>query len=254
MWTVDYEKNTPKTSNPILIEGLPGIGHVGKVATDYIIDELKAKKIASFFSYSLPNSVFINEQNLIELPTIELFYKKLNGKDLLLLAGDIQPLDENSCYSFVDTVLDVFQKFKGSEVITLGGIGLAQVPQNPRIFCTGTSKKIIEKYKKSTSINTNLHGIIGPIVGVSGVLLGMSARRNIPAVTLLVETLQHPLYLGVKEARELVKFLNDKLQLNLNLKHLDKEINQIEKEVLKKTKELAKVQEAKKERAKSYIG
>ncbi|PIN80895.1 hypothetical protein COV11_03045 [Candidatus Woesearchaeota archaeon CG10_big_fil_rev_8_21_14_0_10_30_7] len=254
MWTVDYEKKLPKLNKPILIEGLPGIGHVGKVAIDYIIEELKAKKLASFFSHSLPSSVFINEKNLIEMPTIEMYYKKKTGNDLLLLVGDIQPLSEQSCYSFVEAVLNVFQKFKGSEVITLGGIGLNEVPKASKIYCTGNDEKLIQKYQKNTTLNTKLHGIIGPIVGVSGVLLGMAARRNIPAITLLAETLQHPLYLGVKEARELVKFLNQKLKLNLKLNNLDKEINNIEKEILKKTKELAKIQEAKKEQAKSYIG
>jgi len=29
-----------KLKNPILIEGLPGIGNVGKIAIDYIIDNL----------------------------------------------------------------------------------------------------------------------------------------------------------------------------------------------------------------------
>lgn len=257
MWIVEYEKKIPKTKKTILIEGLPGIGHVGKVATDYIVDELKAKKIASFFSYSMPSSVFINENNLVELPTIELYYKNVKNKELLLLVGDIQPLSEQSCYSFVDTLLDVFQKFNGSEVITLGGIGLNQVPKEPKIYCTGNNKKIIQKYVKSTSLKTNLHGIIGPIVGVSGVLLGLSARRKIPAVTFLAETLQHPLYLGVKEARELVKILNKKLDLNLNLKNLDREIRNIEKEVVRKSKAMVKLQQEKqktKNYVKSYIG
>ncbi len=256
MWTVDYEKNAPKKLNkPILIEGLPGIGHVGKVAIDYVIDELKAKKLATFFSYTMPNSVFINEKNIVELPTIEMYYKKMKKQDLLLLSGDVQPLDEQSCYSFTDAVLDLFQKFTGTEVITTGGIGLSQVPREPKIFCTGTNKEIIEKYSRNSNVRTKLHGLIGPIVGVSGTLLGVSARRKIPAVTLLVETLQHPLYLGVKEARELVKFLNERLKLNLNLQNLDKEIKQIEKEVMKKSQEFAKVQEAKKQtETKSYIG
>ncbi|MBI5065497.1 PAC2 family protein [Candidatus Woesearchaeota archaeon] len=256
MWTVDYEKNAPKQLNkPILIEGLPGIGHVGKVAIDYIIDELKAKKLATFFSYTMPNSVFINEKNIVELPTIEMYYKKMKKQDLLLLAGDIQPLDEQSCYSFTDAVLDLFQKFSGSEVITTGGIGLSQVPKEPKIFCTGTNKEIIEKYSRNSNVKTQLHGLIGPIVGVSGTLLGVSGRRKIPAATLLVETLQHPLYLGVKEARELVKFLNERLKLGLDLKNLDKEIKQIEKEVMKKSQEFAKLQETKKQsETKSYIG
>jgi hypothetical protein len=57
-------KKIPKLKNPILIEGLPGIGNVGKVAVDFIIDELKAKKLYDIFSYTFPHSVFVNEKSL----------------------------------------------------------------------------------------------------------------------------------------------------------------------------------------------
>jgi len=41
-------KTMPKLKDPILIEGLPGIGNVGKVAVDFMIDELGAVKIIVF--------------------------------------------------------------------------------------------------------------------------------------------------------------------------------------------------------------
>ena len=36
-----------KLNKPIFIEGLPGIANVGKIAVDFMIDELKAKKLYS---------------------------------------------------------------------------------------------------------------------------------------------------------------------------------------------------------------
>ena len=52
-WQVIKEaKKIPKLNKPILIEGLPGIGNVGKLAVDFVIDELKAEKLYSLFSYS----------------------------------------------------------------------------------------------------------------------------------------------------------------------------------------------------------
>ena len=37
--------------NPILIEGLPGIGFVGKLAAEHLVSELKAKKIATIINF-----------------------------------------------------------------------------------------------------------------------------------------------------------------------------------------------------------
>ena len=36
----------PKLNAPVFIEGLPGIGYVGRNAAGYLIEELKAKKFA----------------------------------------------------------------------------------------------------------------------------------------------------------------------------------------------------------------
>ena len=42
-WKIVQFAKTPKLYKPIFIEGLPGIGNVGKVAVDFLIDEFKAK-------------------------------------------------------------------------------------------------------------------------------------------------------------------------------------------------------------------
>ncbi len=228
--------NKAKLNNTILIGGLPGIGNVGKIAIDFIIDNLKAKKIFELSSYKLPHCVFVNEDNLVELPTIEIFHKKLKNKSLLLLSGDIQPLDEPSCYEFCNKVLDLFQQHNGKEIITLGGIALNKTPKNPKVYCTGTTHKIIKKYQAG-SYNKEISKLIGPIIGVSGLLTGLAGQRKINAVTMLAETYAHPAYFGVKGAKEILKLLNKKLNLKLNLNKLDTEISNIERE-FKPTKKL----------------
>ncbi|HJN56442.1 MAG: PAC2 family protein [Candidatus Woesearchaeota archaeon] len=241
-WKINEIGKRPKLSKPLLIEGLPGIGNVGKVAVDFLIDELKAKKLYEITSYTFPHSVFVNEDNLVELPMIEVFYKKFDGKrqDLLLLAGDVQPMDEVSNYEFSDRLLDMVQQFKGKEIITLGGIGLAEVPKKPKVYCTANNKKIIQKYKDGM-INDKLYGVVGPIVGVSGLLVGLAKRRKIDAITFLAETYGHPMYLGIKGAREILKVLDKKLKLKIDLNRLDKEIKDIESEMMKKTEQFSDV-------------
>ena len=214
-----------KILNPVLIEGLPGMGNVGKIAVDYLIDTLKAKKLFEMTSYQLPHCVFVNVDNLVELPEIEVYYKNFKDKTLLFLAGDIQPLNEESCYDFCHTLLDNFEKGKGKEIITLGGVALPKAPMNPKVYATGNSKKILDKYYKSKMITKGLNQIVGPIVGVSGLLTGLAGKRNIPAVALLAETYAHPNYLDIKGAKEILKVLSKQFNLKLNLKDLTEEID-----------------------------
>jgi len=231
-------KNLPKLNNPILIEGLPGIGNVGKIAIDFIIDELNAKKIIEFSSNTLPNSVFVNEKNIVELPGIELYACKRKGKkgDLLFLTGDVQPIDEVSCYEFSEAVLELLSSMKGKELITIGGIGLPNVPKIPKVYCTGNANDIINKYKHGTILHTKLYGVVGPIVGVSGLLVGLAHKHNINAVCLLAETIGHPMYLGMHGAREVMKILSKKLDMDMDFKKINNEIKEIETSVLNQNK------------------
>jgi uncharacterized protein len=238
-WEITQEtKTVPQLDKPIFIEGLPGIGNVGKIAVDFLIDELKAKKLYSFFSYKFPHSVFVNEKNLVDMPKLEIYYRKFKGKDLLLLTGDIQPIDEESCYTFSEEVLKLVKKHNCSEVITTGGIGLQSIPENPTVFCTANDLGILKDYKKkSLGTATDIFGVVGPIVGVSGLLLGLGRKRNVKAVSLLAETFAHPMYLGIKGAKEILKVINKKLSLGIDLEKMSKEIVEVEKELMKRTKE-----------------
>ena len=241
-WKIDQIGKRPHLKNPILIEGLPGIGNVGKVAVDFLIDELKAKKLYEITSYTFPHSVFVNEDNLVELPMIDIYYKKFGNKnhDLILLGGDVQPIDEVSSYEFSEKVLNIAEQFKSMEVITLGGIGLAEIPKKPKVYCTGNSKKINQKYKNSM-VNDKLYGVVGPIVGVSGLLVGLAKRRNMDAISFLAETYGHPMYLGIKGAMEILKFLDKKLNLNVNMKRLNEEVKEIEEDLVYRTEQISEV-------------
>jgi hypothetical protein len=255
-WRIELMSKKPRLANPILIEGLPGIGNVGKVVVDFIVEKTKATRLFSFKSNNMPHSVFVNDQNLVQLPSIEMYYVQRKRRGFLLLVGDVQPIDEVSCYEFSDKVLDVLGSFKGKELITIGGIGLDHVPRNPKIYCTGNRKDIISKYKQGTVLNDQLYGVVGPIMGVSGLLVGLATRRNIAGISLLAETYGHPMYLGIRGAREVLKILNQKLGLDLDLRDLDKQISQREQEAMKRTEGLAvsKPKRSRKLKDMSYIG
>ncbi|MBW2967069.1 PAC2 family protein [Candidatus Woesearchaeota archaeon] len=245
--------------NPVLIVGLPGIGNVGKIAADFIIDEINAKPIYDVVSHDMPNSVFVNDKNLIELPSVELYAAVRKGKaDVLVLTGDVQPAGEASSYDLCEKILDVSAKYGVKQVITMGGIGLAEVPKKPSVYCTGNSKKAIKDFVNGTNMNEKLYGLVGPIIGVSGLMVGLAGKRKIPAVCMLAETLGYPTYLGIQGARELVKILNLKYKLGIKMTDLDKEIEDIESEMLVRTQELSKVskniQKLQMGKETSYIG
>ena len=166
---------------------------------------------------------------MYELPKIEIYHKKIGKQDFLFLAGDVQPANEMGSYTFCEAILDEMQKMKCKEIITLGGIGLPEVPDKPTVFCTGNDKEIIKKFKNKGA-KTNIYGIVGPIIGVSGLLVGLSEKRKIKSAAILAETYGHPMYLGLKGAKASLVILSKVYGLKISYKDINDEIKYIESE------------------------
>jgi hypothetical protein len=225
-WKITIYKK-PKIGKAVLIEGMPGIGNVGKIAADMIVQKIKAERIASLFSHCLPNSVFVKENNMVGLPRIELYHKKKGKQDFLFLVGDVQPMQEADSYSFAEAVLETAQKFGCVDIIALGGIGLSEMPKESRIFCTGNDKKFIDEFTKLGASN-KLFGFVGPIMGITGLLLGLSRERKMRAVTVLAETYANPVHIGFREAKGLLAIIEKKYKLGLNMEKIEADIKKFE--------------------------
>ena len=118
------------------------------------------------------------------------------------------------------------------------------MPKDPSIYFAANNPKILKKYSAGAKPKKELHEIIGPIVGVTGLLPGLAGSRNIPAITLLAETFESPGYIGLKEAKKIIKHLNKKLELKLKEKKIDKdleiEVPKIKTPVKKKNNKIKK--------------
>ena len=250
--TVKYVTKKPKLNNPILIEGLPGIGNVGKLAVEHLIDTIKAIKFAELYSKDFPPQVFINTDGTIELVKNEFYYwkaKKKNQRDLILLTGDYQGLSSHGQYELVDKILDIVKEFGTKEIFTLGGYGLGHEIREPKVLCATTDKHLVKTMKKYGAIfKKNEPG--GGIVGASGLLLGLGKLRGLQGICFMGET---PGYLvDPKSAKAVLNILMKITNVEVNLSALERKAREIE-HIAHQLKEMESLSKEKSEELK-YIG
>jgi uncharacterized protein (TIGR00162 family) len=137
----------PKLKLPILIEGLPGVGNVGKLAAEHLIDELKAKKFADLYSKHFPPQVLVGEDGIIRLVNNQFHYHKSKdkGHDLIILTGDYQGLTPEGQYELTNSILELAVKFGVFKIFTLGGYGLGKMIEKPRVLGAATDGKLVEE-------------------------------------------------------------------------------------------------------------
>jgi uncharacterized protein (TIGR00162 family) len=226
--TINYVAKKPKLKDPILIEGLPGIGNVGKLAVEHLIENISAIKFAEIYSKDFPPQVFINIDGTIELVKNEFYYwkaKKKTQRDLVLLTGDYQGLSSHGQYELVEKILDISEDLGVREIYTLGGYGLGHEIYDPKVLCATTNKDLVKKMKKYGAVfKRNEPG--GGIVGASGLLLGMGKLRGFKGTCFMGET---PGYLvDPKSAKAVLKILIKITNVKLNLSELEKKAKEIE--------------------------
>jgi uncharacterized protein (TIGR00162 family) len=250
--TIRYISKKPKLKNPILIEGLPGIGNVGKLAVEHLIDSTKSTKFAELYSKDFPPQVFINTDGTIELVKNEFYYwnaKKKNQRDLILLTGDYQGLSSQGQYELVEKILDIAEDCGVKEMFTLGGYGLGHDIKDPKVLCATTDKHLVKIMKKHGAIfKKNEPG--GGIVGASGLILGLGKLRGLQGTCLMGET---PGYLvDPKSAKAVLKILMEITNVEINLSALEKKAKEIE-HIAHQLKEMENISKEKSEELK-YIG
>ncbi len=226
--TVKNIAKKPKLENPMLIEGLPGIGNVGKLAVEHLVDSVNASKFAEMYCKDFPPQVFINSDGTTELVKNEFYYwkaKKKNQRDLVLLTGDYQGLSSQGQYELAEKILDVVEKLGVKEMFTLGGYGLGHEVKNPKVLCATTDKRLVKKMKKYGAVfRKNEPG--GGIVGASGLLLGLGKLRGFEGTCFMGET---PGYLvDPKSAKAVLKILMKITNIDVNLSALEEKAKEIE--------------------------
>jgi uncharacterized protein (TIGR00162 family) len=217
-----YEK--PQLNNPVLIEGLPGIGFVANIAALHLIDELKAKRFAEIVSASFQDFAVTTETGGARSPVNELYYYKRRdgGRDLIIWHGNTQALTTFGQYELCGKVLDIAQELGCSFVISIGGFKKDEVQAVPAIYSAATDN---ETMKEALDLGTKM--MVGHIFGIAGLLVGLSRLRNMKGFALLVDTLG--MYPDANATRYALTALGKYLNLNVDLSRLDATVEQTKK-------------------------
>ena len=220
--------------NPIFIEALPGIGHVGKLAADHMIDELGATKFAELYSYHFPPQVFVDEDGLIENMTNEFYYLKSlgeNERDYIILVGNSQALSPEGQYELSSFILNFIEDYVVKEMYTLGGLATGHPIEESRVFGAATDLEIIETLKE---LDIEIRSADGGIVGASGLLLGLGKIRNIKGACLMGETPGY--FIDAEAAEAILGKLTKILNIEVNTDKLDERAEETRKMISKAQK------------------
>jgi uncharacterized protein (TIGR00162 family) len=249
--TIIEKKAFKKLRNGILITGLPGIGLIGQVVGRYLVEELKAVKVANVLSPHFPHQVFMTKKGGMRVIKNSFYLYHGKKRDVLVLLGDVQAMSSVGQYEVAGAILDFCRKANVTEILTVGGYSTGKISEDRKVFGVATSDSVRARFKKLGVIFGEAKG---SIVGAAGLLPALGKLKGMEGSCIMGET--HGSYIDSASARQIVQLLSKYLSVKIDLKRLDqraKESQQVLKQVQDEVQKTMEAQFEQSSKSVSYI-
>ncbi|MEM0486955.1 MAG: PAC2 family protein [Sulfolobales archaeon] len=213
--------------NKVLLVGLPGMGRVGYVTANYLVEKLGGTLVGEVYSIYFPSHLEVDDSGLCTLFTGRIY----DIKKALVFTADAQPQSPEGQNLLSKKVVESLVKRGVKLVVAAAAYVVPTVDQARRVYVVGTDQKTVEMF---TSIGAlKLRG--GTISGMNGVIIGWSKYFGIPGVVLLGETWA-PLVevdeVDFRAAKHIIELLAKFLGISIGVEELDKYAAHVEQRVV----------------------
>ena len=229
-----------KPKNCTIVEGFPGFGLVGTIASEFLIEHLKTEQIGKILFNDMPAMVAIHENKLVE--PLGIFY---NQKYNIVILHAITAATRYE-WEMAETISKIASDLQAKEIISLEGVGSREESEGSRVFYYSNNEKIANAFEK-VGIEALKEGII---IGVTGAVL--LRLEKIPVSCLFAET--HSNLPDSKAAAKIVEALDKYIGMDIDYKPLLEQAQKFEeklKTILQKSQEAQEISDKKKL---SYLG
>lgn len=194
-------KLSKKPKSPIIIEGFPGIGFIGSITTEFLVDHLKAEKIGKIEFTEQTPVVAIHNSKIVE--PFGIFY---SSKHNIVILHAINPVN-NIEWKITEAIENIAKTLGAREVISIEGVASMNKDANAFYY----SKKFNKRFDK-INIQPLKEGII------MGVTASIVLRDKLPSSCIFVET--HSQLPDSRGAAKVIDVLDRYLGLKVDTKPL----------------------------------
>ena len=221
-----------------IIEGFPGFGLIGSIASEFLIEHLKCDFIGAHWFEKLPATVAVHDGKIIKPLNI---YHNEERNLMIVHAISGGPGIE---WDISDFILKLAQKVEAKEIVSLEGVGAMQ-SDDPKVYHVATAPDKKE-HLKSLDIQELKEGII---VGVTSALM---MKCTMPMVAFFAET--HSELPDSKAAAKVIEALNKYLDLHIDPQPLLEQAQKFEEKLNKIISQGTQTQEELRKKQLNYVG
>jgi uncharacterized protein len=214
-----------------VIDGFPSVGLVSTIVANYLIDMLKLEQIGIMDAKNFPTlSVVHNGEPLNPVRIYAGDHKDDKGdtQRIVVFISEFQ-LAPHLVRPVTEALVDWARENEVSLIMSPEGILLEEGEEmgedEVEVYAIGSTKEVQDQIKRK-KIPLFTQGII---TGVTGMLLNIGKREQMPVVSILAEA--HGSYPDARSAATVIEVIGKLLGTKINVKPLYKEAEGFEKQI-----------------------
>jgi len=196
-----------------MLEAVPGVGNVGKLVVDSLVDTHGGILVARILHPDLPPHSTLGVDGLLAPPSLEIHLVTLPDDSQVLTAGsNFQPLTPAGQFEVASTIIQLCRHAEIGRLLILAG--LSAEPGNEGIhYVCASPDDVAEMTKLSLEVSAK-HPSAG-IIGLTGLIASLAPTYYQPSVCVIAETVGTSV--DVVAADRLSKSISESFSLKLGL-------------------------------------
>ncbi|MFT7615899.1 MAG: hypothetical protein ACI8Y7_000726 [Candidatus Woesearchaeota archaeon] len=232
---IHLEKHPKK---PIIVEGFPGVGLIGTIATEYLIEHLECEQIGSIFSDNIQPMIAMHKGKIVD--PIGIFFSEKFNLVIVHVSSNMAKME----WEIADALLQLAKVLDAWEIVCVEGV-----------FDQEHSESKLLYYSNATHCHEKLKDTYEPlqeglVMGVTGCLLLKAKQSHCSA--LFAST--HSIMPDSIAASKVIEALDLYLGLGVDTKPLLKSAQEFEKKLHLQQDSVQKSLSDKEKKNISYVG
>lgn len=226
-------KLNQKPKNPVIVQGFPGFGLIGTIATEFLIEQLKAVPIGKVKVTEMPAMVALHEGKVVQ--PFGIYYDKKTNIIVIHVVTPIKGIE----WQLSDAIIKLARDLGAKDLISLEGVSSPYETGEAQCFYYAKNEQQVKKLAKA-SVKPLREGII---LGVSGALM---LESDIPLCCVFVEA--HSAMPDSRAAAKIIEVLDSYLDLKIDVEPLLEQAEKFEqklKGIMEQSKRATEEQEKK---------
>ena len=196
-----------------ILEAVPGVGNVGKIVVDSLIEKHPSRTIGWSLHPDFPPHSTLDGDGLVSPPRINIDSVLIpDGRPVITIGGPLQPMTAAGQHEVSEAILEMASESGTSQLLVLAGLAAGSDDRGIHVICADPE---VRKNLEANDIPVSREHPEAGMIGIAGLLISLSPLYGVPAVGLVAETIGASA--DVLAADRLASWIGAGLDLSLEL-------------------------------------